>query len=139
MTSRVSKAADSTVKMGAVAGADRRLTTAVVPYAALLLAIVAIATAYVTSKRLPPSVPKAPQTVVRAYPAVTLNGAFPLETGPGGTGGQWIGDVASIKLTGVSKAWLASKLARILEQNRTFISSVRCRRVCMHCNLRRAA
>jgi hypothetical protein len=107
MTSRTSKAADSAVKTLASAGSPRRFITPVVPYAALLLAIVAIAAAYVTSKRVPPSVPRPPGPVVPAYPAVTLNGAFPLETGPGGTGGQWIGDVASMRLTGISKAWVA--------------------------------
>jgi hypothetical protein len=107
MTSRTSKAADSAVKTLASARSRRRMTTLVVPYAALLLAVVAIAATYVTSKRIPPSVPRAAATVVPGGPVVTLNGAFPLEAGPGGTGGQWIGDVASLKLTGVGKAWVA--------------------------------
>ena len=107
------------------------LTHLTIPFAAVLLAIVAIVAAYLTSHPSPSSPTVLPAAATPAYPKLALDGAFPLEypklaldsahrpkLSPDGPGWQWIGDVASMKLTGVTRAWVAFR-ALSLRSGRT--------------------
>jgi hypothetical protein len=114
-----------------LAGRHRQLVHLTIPFAAVLLAIVAIVATYFISRRSPPSPTALPTATVPAYPKLALDGAFPVEypelaldgahrpsLSPDGPGWQWIGDVASMKLTGVTRAWVAFR-ALSLRSDRT--------------------
>jgi hypothetical protein len=90
------------------AGLRRSLTSGAIPIAALLLAILALVAAYLTSLRSSPGQSILPTTGAlghAAYPPPTLNGAFTAEPGPNGQEWQWVGETASVDLAG--PGWLA--------------------------------
>jgi hypothetical protein len=114
-TPRGTVAADKTL---ASARRRRPSTPALLPFAAVLLAIVAIVAAYLISRRDSRSPTGLPAAAVPAYPELALDGADPLEIGPYGAEWQWIGDIASMKVTGVNRAWVEFR-ALSLRFNRT--------------------
>jgi len=94
---------------------SRALLLNAAPVAAVLLAGIAIAAAYLISHTSTPhatkspgsakSLPPAPPAPV--YPTPTLLGALSPEHGPDGMSWQWVGEAASLQLTGVKRGWLA--------------------------------
>jgi hypothetical protein len=76
---------------------------------ALSLAILAIAAALLISHRSAP--PAAATAVAASQPpgtgTVELHGAFPVEPGPDGSGGQWLGDAASVTVAADWPSWIA--------------------------------
>jgi hypothetical protein len=110
----------------------RRSPSSLVPYlgvsAAVLLAIVAVVSAYIVSERSaakPGATSQASQpSRAQAYPGLILEGAFHPEAGPGSMAWQRLGDSASIKLAGAQPSWLAFRaLSRRSERTLTFIGA----------------
>lgn len=108
------------------AGAARQRKLAVLtPLAALGLAAVAIGGTYLTSGQSTRSRSKSAISAASAQAnatatAPTMRGAFPVEHSPAGTEGRWIGDVASVKLVGLKRSWLAFR-ALSLRRSRTLM------------------
>jgi hypothetical protein len=104
----------------------RRITARTVPAAALVLAAVSIAAAYAISQASSPGGAKlgTSATFLGEGPAVRVDNAFPVERGPHGTQGQWIGDAASIAPSGVGRFWMTFRAESLrVARTLTFVGS----------------